>query len=119
MQTTQFSLFVTFPVAFDPIWRSSPFLQKGHYKRFLVSGAKETSTVTGHSTSREKDYFSLLPNEIAAHVFSFLSSAQDCGRVPQVCKNWKKHAEDHSLWKSFCLNWWELSFAFNCSSRLR
>jgi hypothetical protein len=58
------------------------------------------------TTSNSQNYFGTLPPEILTHVFSNLSEISDVASVARVCKDWKKFADNQSLWKSFCLNWW-------------
>lgn len=54
---------------------------------------------------KQNQYFKLIPDDLAKHIFSFLDG-QHLARSREVCRRWNDFACEEPLWKSLCLRKW-------------
>jgi hypothetical protein len=55
-----------------------------------------------------RNFFEIIPSELVAHIFSFISSLSQLRQLSFVCKSFHLIIKDNSqLWKNGCLQWWE------------
>ncbi|CAN8075745.1 unnamed protein product [Agarophyton chilense] len=82
-------------------------LQNAHSATEAIQAANKAHRVevtAGRRKSREP--FKRIPDEIAKHVFGFLSG-RDLARAREVCKRWNDFANEERLWKRLCLQNWK------------
>eukprot|EP00735_Rhodelphis_limneticus_P004157 TRINITY_DN15712_c0_g1::TRINITY_DN15712_c0_g1_i1::g.18693::m.18693 TRINITY_DN15712_c0_g1::TRINITY_DN15712_c0_g1_i1::g.18693 ORF type:complete len:318 (-),score=8.98,sp/Q8IX29/FBX16_HUMAN/39.33/3e-07,F-box-like/PF12937.2/7.5e-14,F-box-like/PF12937.2/2.1e+03,F-box/PF00646.28/1.1e-08,F-box/PF00646.28/2e+03,SPOC/PF07744.8/3.6e+03,SPOC/PF07744.8/0.018,PRANC/PF09372.5/0.16 TRINITY_DN15712_c0_g1_i1:622-1575(-) len=84
--------------------QSSTSFVKDHL-RTLSQGFPDDTTSDKNATS-----FSLLPDELILHIFSFLPDP-DMARCTQICHHWKRLAVDDSIWKVRCQRRWRVMFS--------
>lgn len=74
--------------------------------RFIFPFANTTSSTDMENPVKEDLLSYFLPEELVLYVLHFLEM-NDLGRCASVCSNWKRLADDDSLWMEICKERWE------------
>lgn len=65
--------------------------------------------------SRNTGYFSVVPDEVTIHVFSYLNESE-LSNAASVCREWHSLTADNTLWKSLYARYWGADAAARVSS---
>lgn len=65
--------------------------------------------------SRNTGYFSVIPDEVTIHVFSYLNESE-LSSAASVCREWHSLTSDNTLWKSLYARYWGADAAARISS---
>lgn len=68
-----------------------------------ASKAHKADVAAGRRPPQE--YFKIIPDELAKHIFSFLDGVH-LARAREVCRKWNEFACEEPLWKALCLKRW-------------
>lgn len=80
-------------------------LQNSAAAEEAIQAASKASKIESVGHRKANEYFKLIPDELAKHIFSFLDG-RNLGQAREVCRKWNEFACEEGLWKDLCLKRW-------------